>query len=100
MTTAQTKLIVLNPEGKARAVKQTELTRRIDRIEGKTIGVIDDGLSGSDYFMKGIQGLIEKTYPGSKAVYYPKPILSRPSPKEMLEKVANECDAVIVGIGG
>ncbi|MEK7873062.1 MAG: hypothetical protein AAB502_04285 [Chloroflexota bacterium] len=100
MTTAQTKLVILNPEGKARAVKQTELARRIDRIEGKTIGVIDDGLSGSDYFMKGIQGLIEKTYPGSKAIYYPKPILSRPSPKEMLEQVANQCDAVIVGIGG
>ena len=100
MTTTQARLIVLNPEGKPRAGKETEVARRVDRVEGKTIGVIDDGLAGSDYFMKGIQQLIEKTYPGAKALYFPKPILSRPSPKELLDQVAGQCDAVVVGIAG
>ncbi|MBI3965831.1 MAG: hypothetical protein HY329_09370 [Chloroflexi bacterium] len=91
-------MIVLNPEGEVRA-RAAQLAARLEDPSNAVIGIVDDGLVGSDYFMKAIESLLQTEY-GAKTRYWLKPMLSRPAPPDLIEQVAAECDAVVVGIAG
>ncbi len=99
MATGTAQMKVLDPVGVTRAeMEKRTVTRRLDDLRGKTIGFIDDGFSGADYFMKGVKSLIEQRFPGVKTQYWTKPLMSRPAPPKLIEEAAAACDAVVVGI--
>lgn len=92
-------MTVLDPVGITRAeMEKRTVTRRLDDLRGKTIGFVDDGFSGADYFIKGVQSLVEQRFPGVKTHYWLKPMMSRPAPPQLIEEAARSCDAVVVGI--
>ncbi len=93
---------VLSPEGVVREPEagRGRLAPRLADLTDKTIGVLDDGFSGSGYYMRGIAESIENTFPAARVHYWAKPFHTRPAPVELIAEIARTADAVIVGIAG
>lgn len=93
---------VLNPEGVRRGQESASntLAPRISELDGKVIGILDDGFSGSEYYMRGIMDLVAQSYPGSEVRYWHKDFHTRPAPDELIQEIAGQVDAVVVGIAG
>lgn len=93
---ARKPLTVLNPVGETRFAHQEDrLSERAATLDGKVLGFVDDGIS-ADYFAR-FQELIRERFEPREMPYWKKPLLSAPSPIELIEEVAARCDAVIVG---
>jgi hypothetical protein len=91
---------ILSPVGHQRqaavAVKD-ELTLRLPTLMGRVIGIIDNG-AGKAYFRR-IEQLLHQRIKPSEIIRTVKPHLNRPSPEELLDRMAEQCAAVIVGVG-
>ena len=94
-------LVVLDPTSVVRPrVIEGQLAARLPDFRGQVVGLIDDGLLGSEYYTRGLEDLLRAEYPGVQTHFWAKPILSRPAPPEMIAEAAERCDAVIVGSAG
>ena len=93
-------MIVLDPTGWVRQpAAETRLQERLPDLNGKVVGIIDDGLAGSEEYLKGLERRLREEYPGLETRFWTKPLLSRPAPEDLLATAA-ECDAVVVGSAG
>ena len=89
---------VLSPIGDSKfAQAKDEVSDRVGQFDNKVIGVIDDG-AGKVYFDR-IKQLFSESYKGVKVVHRVKPMLSAPSPLELIDEIASISDAAIVGTG-
>ena len=94
-------LVVLDPTSVVRPrVVEGQLAARLPDLRGQVVGLIDDGLPSSEYYMRGLEELLRAEYPGIETHFWPKPILSRPAPPELIAEAAERCAAVIVGSAG
>lgn len=64
-----------------------------------TLGLLDNGKHNSETLLRRIADMVATNYPGAKLNYYRKPSPYRPAPTPLLDQVASENDAVLVGIG-
>jgi len=64
-----------------------------------TIGLLDNGKPNSDKLLRKVAALLEERHPGVQINYYRKPGAYRPASSALLDQVAAECDAALVGIG-
>lgn len=64
-----------------------------------TVGLLDNGKPNSDKLLKKVAAMFETRYSGVQINYYRKPGAYRPAPNALLDRVAEECDVAIVGIG-
>ncbi|MFL5656487.1 MAG: hypothetical protein ACJ8CB_20205 [Ktedonobacteraceae bacterium] len=90
------KFIVLDPTLEVE-VARVERAPRTAQIS--TLGLLDNGKPNSDKLLKKVAGMIAAQHPALKINYYRKPGAYRPAPTALLDQVASECDAALVGIG-
>ncbi len=89
---------ILNPVGDVRYIERRDkLAPRLSDLAGKVIGFVDDG-AGKSYFQR-IEELLTERAKVAQIIRKVKPLLSAPSPRELVDEVASACDAVIVGVG-
>ena len=89
---------VLSPVGeKKRTEVKDKLAPRPATLSDKVIGLIDDGV-GKAYFQR-IEELLKEKVKPAQVIRKVRPHLSQLSPAELLDEVAQACDAVIVGVG-
>ena len=88
--------IVLDP---TLEVETTRRERAPRQQQFHTIGLLDNGKPNSDSLLKKVAAMLEARYPGVQINYYRKPGAYRPAPGALLDRVAEECDVAIVGIG-
>ncbi len=78
-------------------------TQRIERVprpaQIQVLGLLDNGKRNSDILLRQLAEKLKVNYPHVTINYYRKPSAYRPSPSPLLDQVATECDAVLVGIG-
>ena len=92
---------VLNPTSFVRSQnREGRLARRLSGLNDKVIGLVDDGLVGTEIYMRGVEQRLQAEFPGLTTHFWAKPILSRPSPSALIAEAAERCDAVIVGSAG
>lgn len=89
---------LMDPRGNPH-VGQTMRAPRLDRLDGKTLGLLDNGKPHFDLFLSDLEHLLRARYPSIKIVQRTKPVVPRPVPEDMLAELAETCDAVITGIG-
>lgn len=82
------------PEGEA-----FEWAPRPASLEGKVVGLLDNGKTRSDRLMQAIGDLLVREHGAARLVAVKKPSPYRPAPAELLEALANEADLVVTGIG-
>ncbi|MFC1862065.1 hypothetical protein ACFLT4_01990 [Chloroflexota bacterium] len=95
---------VLWPRGK-KAVEEAHLARRLDTLEGKTVGLLWDWVYRGEEIFPVIEKELAKRYPGIKFVGYK--VFGTTHGGEEAENIAalpdkfreNKCDAVISGVG-
>ena len=71
----------------------------LDTLEGKVIGIIDNGQSNSTDMFKELAKLIEERFHAKEVVFRTKPTHMQGAPKALVEEMFSRCDAVITGLG-
>lgn len=71
----------------------------VDTLEGKVIGIIDNGQSNSTAMFQELADLLRRTYRPAEVLFKTKPTHMQGAPKPILEEFVSRCDAVITGLG-
>jgi hypothetical protein len=71
----------------------------LDMLEGKVIGIIDNGQSNSTAMFHELAALIQEKYRPAEIIFTTKPTHMQGAPKALMEDIATRCDAVITGLG-
>lgn len=91
-------IVILDPTGE---VEERAFVRspRLDCLTGKTVGFLSDGIHTSTPFLERLGELLLVKHQVKRVVLKVKPNLSLPAPKEMLDELVTQADAIVVGVG-
>ena len=92
------KLTVLSPVGFPPRVVGRGLSPSLDRLEGKTVFLVDVGFENSDRFMEQVQGWLARHEPSIQTSVVRWRDQHRPDP-ELCERIKAQGDAAILGVG-
>jgi hypothetical protein len=79
--------------------QERPLIAGLDSLEGKVIGIIDNGQANSTTMFQELAELIQKHFNTKEVVFRTKPTHMQGAPKAVMEEIVNRCDAVITGLG-
>ena len=85
---------LLHPAAEDVAQKQS-LAPRLNDLQGVTIGLIDNHKRNSDVFLAELGRVFEEEYGVAKVVNFKKASQSMPTPDEVMDQLAKECDAIV-----
>lgn len=88
----------LDPRGSVNP-EDRPLTRGLDTLEGKVIGIIDNGQSNSTTMFQELAQLIQEKFQPAEVIFRTKPTHMQGAPKTLMEELVSRCDAVITGLG-
>jgi hypothetical protein len=71
----------------------------LDSLEGKVIGIIDNGQANSTTMFQELAKLVEEKFNTKEVIFRTKPSHMQGAPKPIVEEIVNRCDAVITGLG-
>ena len=84
--------VTLNP-------KDRPLVPGLDTLEGRVIGIIDNGQANSTAMFQELAQLIAEKFHTKEVLFKTKPTHMQGAPKPIMEEILNRCDAVITGLG-
>ena len=79
--------------------KDRPLVPGLDTLEGKVIGIIDNGQANSTTMFQELAKLLEEKYRPAEVLFKTKPTHMQGAPKATMEEIVSRCDAVITGLG-
>jgi hypothetical protein len=82
----------VNPQDRA-------LAPGLDSLEGKVVGIIDNGQANSTTMFQELAKLVQERFKPKEVIFKTKPTHMQGAPKAMMEEIVNRCDAVITGLG-
>jgi hypothetical protein len=85
---------VLHPAAEGTATQQ-RLAARLSDLQGKTLGLIDNHKRNADVYLQELGLLLKEVYGVSQLKTYRKISQSMPTPPEVLDELAAQCDAII-----
>ena len=86
--------VVLHPAAEDVA-EQHELAPRLPHLQGATVGLIDNHKKNANVYLEELGRQLRKAYGVSRLVTYRKDSQSIPTPSDVLDQLASECDAII-----
>jgi hypothetical protein len=91
-------LKMLDPRGSL-SPKDRPLVPGLDTLEGKVIGIIDNGQANSTTMFQELAKLLQEKYGPAQVLFKTKPTHMQGAPKAIMEEFVSRCDAVITGLG-
>ena len=91
-------LKMLDPRGSVN-LKDRPLMPGLDTLEGKVVGIIDNGQANSTTMFQELAKLLQQKYRPAEVLFKTKPTHMQGAPKAIMEEFASRCDAVITGLG-
>ncbi len=79
--------------------KDQPLVPGLDTLEGKVIGIIDNGQANSTTMFQELAQLMQEKFHTKEVLFKTKPTHMQGAPKPIMEEILNRCDAVITGLG-
>ena len=79
--------------------KERPLVPGLDSLEGKVIGIIDNGQSNSTDMFKELAKLLQERLQVKEVLFKTQPSHMQGAPRPTMEEMLNRCDAVITGLG-
>jgi hypothetical protein len=79
--------------------KERPLVPGLDSLDGKIIGIIDNGQSNSTDMFKELGNLLQERFHVKEVLFKTKPSHMQGAPKPIMEEMLSRCDAVITGLG-
>ncbi len=92
-------LEVLNPRGEIPPAQAVGLTPRLKDLNGKKIGLIDNGKVGAGYFLDAVEEELKKRLPGIVVMRFKKPGSTTAAAPKFYPEVAKKIDAFIYSTG-
>ncbi|MFC1919972.1 hypothetical protein ACFLWX_04195 [Chloroflexota bacterium] len=94
------RIVILDPVGEVElGSKEREI--RPESLNGKVIGILDDGLGGTAHdTLNAIEQLAKVKFQDVQTLYWKKPYLSQPSPLTLIDEIAQSVDVAVVGVAG
>lgn len=86
--------VVLHPAAED-VTEQHELAPRRPQLQGATVGLIDNHKKNANVYLEELGRQLQKVYGVSRLVTYRKVSQSIPTPSDVLDQLASECDAII-----
>jgi hypothetical protein len=68
-------------------------------LEGKVLGIIDNGQANSTTMFQELAKLLQEKYQPAEVLFKTKPTHMQGAPRPLIDDFANRCDAVITGLG-
>jgi hypothetical protein len=90
---------LMDPRGRSPDKSVSLTARRVSHLEGKTIGLMSNTKPNSARLLDDIGELLVQRYGVRELVKRQKPNFYTPAPPDMVEDLANSCDAVLTAIG-
>ena len=88
------KTTVLNPAAEGTIASQ-KLAPRLTSLKGATVGLIDNRKRNSDVYLEELADLLKARFGVAKVINYKKDSQSIPTPAEVLDDLASQCQAII-----
>jgi hypothetical protein len=79
--------------------KDRPLVAGLDTLDGKIIGIIDNGQANSTTMFQELALLMQEKFHTKEVLFKTKPTHMQGAPKPIMEELLNRCDAVITGLG-
>ncbi|HYT54662.1 MAG TPA: hypothetical protein VEQ38_08115 [Verrucomicrobiae bacterium] len=79
--------------------KDRPLVPGLDTLEGKVIGIIDNGQANSTTMFQELAQLVQETFHTKEVLFRTKPTHMQGAPKPIMEEILSRCDAAITGLG-
>lgn len=80
-------------------LKERPLVPGLDSLDGKIIGIIDNGQSNSTDMFKELGKLLQERLGVKEVLFKTKPSHMQGAPKPIMEEMLSRCDAVVTGLG-
>ena len=93
-----TKLKILNPTVPY-PLDKGKLAPRLDTLNGKVVGFLDNGFQGSDRIMKRVEEILTSKYELDGIVHRRKNYFGEPATKEIFDDLVSSCDTIITSTG-
>jgi hypothetical protein len=75
------------------------LVSGLDTLEGRVIGILDNGQANSTPMFRELAVLLQERYHLSEVLLRTKPTHMQGAPKAILDELEGRCDALITGLG-
>jgi hypothetical protein len=75
------------------------LVAGLDTLEGKVIGIIDNGQSNSTAMFQELVKLLQEKSNVREIIFRTKPTHMQGAPKPIMAEMVSQCDAIITGLG-
>ena len=85
---------VLHP-GAEDAARKFGLAPRLSDLKGMAVGLIDNHKRNADVYVAELGRVLQEEYGVAKVVTYRKASQSIPTPADVLDSLAAECDAIV-----
>jgi len=92
------KLFMLDPRVSVK-LDDHPLVPGLDTLEGRVIGIIDNGQANSTPMFRELADLLRQRYRPAEVLLRKKPTHMQGAPKPMLDELVGRCDAIITGLG-
>ena len=79
--------------------KDRPLAPGLDTLEGKVVGIIDNGQANSTTMFQELVQLMQEKFHTKEVLFKTKPTHMQGAPKPIMEEILSRCDAVITGLG-
>ena len=79
--------------------KDQPLVPGLDTLEGKVVGIIDNGQANSTTMFQELAQLLQEKFHTREVIFKTKPSHMQGAPKPIMEEMLGRCDAVITGLG-
>ena len=88
---------VLNPTGRV-ARMDLAIAPRVDDLNGKTLGLIDNGKPNFGIFLSRVEELLSQKFRFADVIHAKKALTGMPLDKDKMEKLVADCDVVVSGM--
>lgn len=79
--------------------KDRSLVAGLETLEGKVVGIIDNGQANSTTMFQELAKLLQEKFHTREVIFKTKPTHMQGAPKPIMQEILNRCDAVITGLG-
>jgi nucleotide-binding universal stress UspA family protein len=98
MTHAKQTYQLVDPTTEPQAPEFTSAPRLTD-LADKRVGFIDDSKENAKELLQAIEAVLRQRHGIREAQYHRKPSASKPADSAVVERMAKQCDYVVVAIG-
>ncbi len=91
-------ITVLDPTAESLPTR-TSVAERPGSLDGKVLGLLDNSKQNAGRLLEIVADMLKDQFEIRAVKFAAKPDASKPAPKEVVDKLASECDFAVVAVG-